>query len=213
MNGEGDWSGNVQAAFLRELRPQSIESFKLPRFFNLGPQLFQAISRHGESLTELKLEMQQIDSVLPNLTIYNLSLLNGCTNLVSISLAGCKLSRNDLEVSGHDAFRKTCTWLKGCKKLRNLALSGFFQPAWTTPILLEDSIHLSSFEYQSFELQDLKFHRALTNQTSLQSLSLKGVMDGLVEADAMVKCLSKLVNLTHLRLEKISESFVDRHIV
>lgn len=34
-----------------------------------------------------------------------------------------------------------------------------------------------------------------------------------VKADALVVSLSKLINLTNLRLERISENFVDRHMV
>lgn len=58
----------------------------------------------------------------------------------------------------HNAFCETTTWLRDCKKLRNLALFGYFEPAWIALILSEISIHLTSvqLDYQSFESQDNK---------------------------------------------------------
>lgn len=73
-------SGQGLAAFLNELRPQSLEWFVTVSKIEFGPQCFQALSCHGESLVELKLDMLTPD------TIPKFSLLKCCTNLVSLSL-------------------------------------------------------------------------------------------------------------------------------
>lgn len=112
-----DESRNQRLAdFLNELRPQSIGSFKPPNFDFLGPEFFQALNCHGESLTELKLVMSPIrlKIVIPvaDLFFSNLSLRKDCTNLVSLSLDGELLWDTKFKESRHDGFRKTCAWLK-----------------------------------------------------------------------------------------------------
>lgn len=63
------------------------------------------------------------------------------------------------------------------------------------------------------------FYQALANQTSLQSLWLRGGLDprsgddNAEITDNLAESLSKLVNLTDLRLFEISGCFADRHIV
>lgn len=135
--------------------------------------------------------------------------------MVSLTLIGNELYKTDLENLPNDAFLETVAWLKKCKKLQNLALTMFSSAPVIAPILLEKSIHLTSFEYEGSGIQDTaKFYQMLANQTSLQRLSLTGnVGEHALEADVLVESLSKLINLTHLGLEEISESFVDRHIV
>lgn len=202
-----DPSGQGRAAFLNELRPQSIESFDSSNYCSLGPELFQALARHEESLTELKLQSSSQD---------NHALLKGCTNLVSLSLGGNWNSITEHDNWRNNAFRETFPWLMECKKLRNLASSGSLP--WLPRILLENSIHLTSLECESFEIRGSdksRLYQALACQTSLQSLWLKGCMNRSYEAkpDVLVERLSKLINLTDLRLDGISEDFMDRHIV
>lgn len=198
------------ATFLNELRPQSLESFETFSYPHIGPESFQALSCHGDSLTELRL------NYLPSDTIPKVWLLKGCTNLVTLSLAGNGRAIYDLEASHNEAFLETVAWLKGCKKLRILAFTKFFSAAaLMTPILLENDIRLTSLEFEGFAMQDAKkLHQALVNQTSLQSLWLKGDVDEMAtEADLIVESLSKLVNLTDLHMTETSEYFIDRHIV
>lgn len=200
------------ATFLNELRPQSLESFETFSHPN-GPETFQSLSGHGESLIELKLNF------IPQHALTKLSLLKDCTNLVSLSLVGNRLFATDLENSYNDAFLETVAWLKECKKLRTLAFAEIpSATALLIPILLENSIHLTSLECECFGLPDTKkFHQALANQTSLQTLWLKG--DGDVDEftlgrpDVLVDSLSSLVNLTDLRLTEVSDAFDDQHIV
>lgn len=121
----------------------------------------------------------------------------------------------DLEQSHNDDFLEIVTWLKECKSLQILTFTRFLSASVIAPILLETNIHLISLKYEGFGMWDnTKFHHALANQTSLQSLWLNGFVDEYaVETDVLVDSLSKLVNLTHLHLEDESENFDNRHIV
>lgn len=196
------------ASFLNELRPQSLESFEAWSSHYLGRESFQALSCHGESLTQLKLSLVFSDAN------YQVLQLRGCTNLVSLSLAGTA------RITDGDAFLEAVAWLKACKNLRVLAFIGSFStPALMVPVLMENSITLTSLEYDGFVMRDIKeIHQALANQTSLQSLSLKERADedglySLEEADDLVESISKLINLTDLRLTGSSDSFADRHVL
>lgn len=125
-----------------------------------------------------------------------------------------------LKNSHSDAVIEMVSWLKECTKLRTLACTGFFSaPALVTLIMSENSIRLTSLEYEgSVWLHDQsvhpQFHQALANQTSLQSLRLDGdLVWNALDAEGLVGSLSKLVNLRDLRLGEISSSFDDQHVV
>lgn len=217
------------AAFLSELRPQSLEFFGTYVSLSPGSDSFHALSWHGKSLVELKLE-HLTESSMPKL-----SLLKGCTNLVTLKLAGNELSNSDLENSHNEVFLEMVAWLKECKKLRNLIFAQFFSAsALMAPILLDNSIQLTSLHYESLVMRNTKeFHQALANKTSLHSLVLARALDegavevfrwqgrwflgdldeDAVDADNLIESLSKLVNLTILRLPWITNSFEDRHII
>ncbi|MCJ1267194.1 hypothetical protein MMC22_007079 [Lobaria immixta] len=90
------------AAFLDDLRPQSLESFQSFSSSNYGPQSFRKLSSHGESLIQLKLHWLTSD-MLPKL-----SLLKGCINLISLSLSGNRANAlTDFEKSHKGAFLET----------------------------------------------------------------------------------------------------------
>ena len=57
----------------------------------VGPETFHALSRHGESLVQLKLDH------LSWRIIPKVSILKDCTNLVSLSLTENELYMPDLE--------------------------------------------------------------------------------------------------------------------
>lgn len=181
----------------------------------MGPQIFQALSRHEESLIELTLEM------LPPDAVPQISLLKGCTNLVLLSLSEYGLEPVDLEESHNDAFLEIVAWLKECIKLKLLNLNQLSNAyALLTPVLLENSIHLNSLAYGGLGIHDFaEFHGALANQTSLQRLWFGEEEDmsqyfGDSGVEVLVESLSKLVNLTDLRFRnKISDKFTDAHIV
>lgn len=163
-------------------------------------------------------------------TIPNVSLLKGCTNLVSLSLAGETLLAEetlsaDLEESHNEAFLEIIVWLKECKRLQNLGLTNLRSaPSLMATILLAKTINLNSLvltsrEYGGFIMRNSdEFHQALASQTNLQSLRLKGGLDEprsyeLKDSDVLVESLSKLINLMDLRVAELSNLFADRHIV
>lgn len=202
-----DPSGQGLAAFLNELRPHSIKSFDPFTYKSPGLDIFQALTCHEESLVELKLNLFSDE------TMRYLTLLKGCTNLVSLSLTGSQFyCFSNMEMS---LKREICTWLTECKKLQKFASSTGSLPPWITPILLKNDIHLTSLACECTEIWGHKknFFRGLASQTSLQKLWLKGPMWwSPVKPAVLVKCLCKLVNLTNLRLEELSNPFTDRHI-
>lgn len=202
------------ATFLNELCPQSLKSFESSN--KIGPRSFQALSCHGEMLTELKLDMLSPD-IAPKV-----SLLKCCTNLVSLSLGDrwWVLGDRGRATSHHKihnhAFLETVAWLKECKKLQALAFTNFSGAiALTAPILLENSIHLTSLVYEGLGLlSSKKLLRALANQTSLQSLSLETTVKGSPRrAEILVTSLSKLVNLKDLRVNEEFSIFTDLQIM
>lgn len=174
-------------------------------------ETFRALSCHGESLIELKLDRLSLAA------IRRLSLLNGCRNLVSLSLSQNWLY--ELGIVRSDFFRETVAWLKECSKLRIFVCLNIHD--LTTLFLSTKSLHLTSLEYEGAcpvigqnRGIYVRFHRALAKQTSLQKLYLKGgVIKSGVDIDGLVNSLSKLVNLKDLRLEGISARFVDQHVV
>lgn len=201
------------AAFVNELRPQSLESFETFRHHHLGGESIKALSRHGESLNKLKLYMLQS-------SILHISLLKGCRNLVTFSLSGIRMFNHHSDELCNNAFIETVAWLKGCKKLRALAFDVCCNdPALMAPVLLDNSIHLTFLQYNGFITKDVRiFYQALANQTCLQTfwLTLLGTEgaheDGVTRENGLVECLSKLVNLTNLRLNGMYDILFDPHI-
>lgn len=204
-----DWaiSDQALAAFLKNLRPQSLESLERTSYHDLGLDVFHALSHHGESLTKLKFFL------LGSSTIPKISLIKDCPNLFSLSLTGNGLYTTGLKNSCNDEFLEMLAWLTKCKQLRLFCLTDFFSvSALMAPVLLESGIHFKTFD--SVMRNTYKFHQALANNTSLPSVWLRRFVDEYaLEADILVESLSKLVNLTELRLAAISDSLVDRHIL
>lgn len=206
--------GRDLAAFLNDLRPQSLKSFETFGDYRQGHEIFKALSCHGDSLINLKLH----DLEPENMT--ELPLLKDCTNLVSLSLALAGRGTNTaIQKAFDNVLLDIVAWLKECTMLRNLAFKDLKAIALLIPILLQDSIHLTSLKHEScFASYTQIFYQALANQTSLQSLWLEGSLFGSGDSQAeitdnLVESVTKMVNLTELRLTKISMYFDDRHIV
>lgn len=145
-------------------------------------------------------------------------LLRDCTNLVSLSLAD--IADTDHETSHSDAFLETVAWLKECKELKSLTLNPYLSAsALMTQIFSENSVHLTSLDFKGFLPQHsrqshIELLHALANQTSLQRLRLRvSLHEDVLDVGVMVESLSKLVNLTDLRLEASFAHFDDEDIV
>lgn len=202
------------AAFLGELSSQSLQSLNYSFSSSIGPDVFQDLSRHGKSLVNLKLH-----GLLRDVTL-RLSLLNGCTNLVSLSLA-----EGLVETLNNDTprarFREIVAWLEKCKNLQIFACTHI--PFLVELVVSSKSIHLTSLEYNGSVMWEThliheRLYVALANQKSLQCLRLDREGPGqyvraALNVDTLVDSLSRLVNLKDLRLENLSKYFIDKHVV
>ena len=147
-----------------------------------------------------------------------LSMLKGCTKLTSLFLAENGVATQDLEKRHHDIFLEIIAWLCECKGLKSISMDKMFNaPGLLTPVLLENNIKLTRLELEGYQMWDSRdFHQALSHQTSLQSLWLKGESNEVgqngPDVDILVESLSKLENLTDLRLRDISDAFLDKHL-
>ena len=197
------------ASFLNEIRPNSLESFEIISTSQIGAESFLALNCHREALTELKLVGLKAEAIPA------ISFLKGCTSLVSLSLAENGVATQDLEKRHNDVFLETVAWLRECKGLKTISMTKMLSATGLlTPVLLENSINLTKLELEGYSMSESgDFHRALASQTSLQALWLKGESSDLgSDVDILVESLSKLENLTDLRLREISDYFLDNHI-
>lgn len=197
------------ATFLNDLRPNSLESFEIISTSQIGAESFLALNCHRETLTELKVVGIKAESMPA------ISMLNGCTNLISLSLAENGVATQDLEKRHNDIFLETIAWLRECKGLQTISMTKMLSATGLlTPVLLENSINLTKLELEGYLMSESgDFHRALASQTSLQGLWLKGESSDLgSDVDTLVDSLSKLENLTDLRLREISDYFLNNHI-
>lgn len=196
------------ASFLNDIRPQSLASFEIFSVSQIGAKSFLALNCHQETLTELKLNGIKAES------IQALSMLKECTNLTSLLLSENGVATQDLEKRHNDIFLEVIAWLCQCKGLRTISLYNLLSaPALLTPVLLESSIHLTKLALEGYLMSESRdFHRAISQQKSLQDLWLKGESsDNPEDVDFLVESLSKLENLTDMRLQEVSDYFLDKH--
>jgi hypothetical protein len=192
------------ATFFTGLRPQKLESFEVISKADISNDSLLALNTHHQtSLKELKLSDSRL-STLP--------MLKGCIALESLYLdAG--FTDQDLEKS---VILDIVAWLRSCKKLQGISLVRMRHSSEIIkPVLLENDIKLLKLELEGYTMAGSKeFHEALTNQTSLQSLKLKGNSNDTsrVDVDILVECLAKLTNLKDLQLRDVSDYFDDADV-
>ena len=198
------------ATFLNDLQPNSLQSFEIISTSQIGAESFLALNCHCKTLGELKLVGLKAEAIPA------ISMLKGCTNLTSLSLAENGVATQDLEKRHNDVFLETVAWLCDCKNLQTISMTKLLSATGLlTPVLLENNIKLTKLELEGYLMSESgDFHRALASQRSLQALWLKGESSdiGSADVDVLVESLSKLENLTDLRLREISDYFLDLHI-
>ena len=198
------------ATLLNDIRPQTLRSFGVFGTSKIGPESFLALNQHCNTLT--KLELHSIDAD----AMQHLSKFKDCISIKSLILAENIIPTQDLKSTHNDVFLQMVEWLQKCKGLRSISISNFLSAtSLLTPFLREQGIELTSLVLETFSLSsnDSGFHQALALQSSLRSLYLKGEDSDIVaENDMFVESLSKLVNLTDLRLVQISANFMEYHI-
>jgi len=195
--------------FLNGLRANTLESFEIISFSNIGAESFLALNCHRESLTKLKLSNLTADSVVA------LAMLKGCTSLRLLHLEDL-LGTTDLEGTQNDIFLELIAWLRDCRKLQEISLKKFMSgPAIMTPLLLENQIRLLKVTVEGYTMRDSRdFHQALAHQETLEGLWLRGDGEDVVrdDIDIFVESLSKLNHLRELSLGEVSDYFRDEHI-
>ena len=197
------------ASFLNDLRPNTLESFEIISTSQIGAESFLALNCHSKTLNELKLVGLRAESIPA------IAMLKGCINLTSLSLAENGVATQDLEKRHNDVFLETIAWLCECKDLQIISMTKMLSATGLlTPVLLDNGIKLAKLELEGYLMSESEdFHRALASQTSLQALWLKGETSDLSsDIETLVESMSKLENLTDLRLREISDYFLDNHI-
>ncbi|KAL3425604.1 hypothetical protein PVAG01_02395 [Phlyctema vagabunda] len=192
------------ASFFSGLRSQSLQALSVMNASTLGQLTLSSLSNHSKSLRVLDLGSLSADAVK------NLSLLRDCVVLETLNLTDSEGLVN-LEATENDVFLDTIGWLRHCDKLTNLSLSNFVSgPAILKPLCLNDTTRLRSLSVVDYSLvgsQD--FHRALSQQTSLESLNLKADAEDAFrdDIDTLISSICQLTNLTYLRLVGTSDYF------
>ncbi|KAF2457816.1 hypothetical protein BDY21DRAFT_275553, partial [Lineolata rhizophorae] len=160
-------SDHKLATFLSSLRQQSLRSFTVISEVGMRAETFLALNSHSAALRELKLFFA--DAAIPHL-----SLLKACTSIDTLELNAS--SNIDLERTQNDVFLETIEWLRDCKNLRSLSMSGLLSgAAIVTPLLSDPEIRLQKLKVDAYMMKDHRhFHLGLANQKDLQGLFLVG---------------------------------------
>ncbi|MCJ1306670.1 hypothetical protein MMC25_000313 [Agyrium rufum] len=197
------------STFLKDLQSNSLTSIQSYSRCEMGNQTFTALQTHCTSLRELKLGQVSTEIMMA------MPLLNTCKNLETLSLTAYSITY-DFETAAPNTIDKLILWLKSCKKLTNITLKQIrHATTLVTPVLMDPEIRLSSLELEGYKGRDAKdFHGALSNQTQLETLLLKGDSEDFLWDDMnfLVNSVSKLTTLTDLQLREISEGFMDSQV-
>lgn len=211
------------ASFFNELRNNTLRSFNAINARNVGPETLLSLNSHCVTLRSLKLSGLEFES------IKNLSYLQGCKALETLEITDNQGVIN-LEATQNDVFVEVVAWLCGCHNLKELSLKNL--PS--APSILEQvcrkliqtyaiAIHIpnpTAKVHNSIKLRDLEvegyslannaaFHRAISHQTSLESLKLKADPEDSFrdDIDTLVSSLCLLKNLKILNLVSTSDYF------
>ena len=199
------------AAFLNELKEDTLEYFEMISFNNIGASSFDALGRHT-SLQELTLANLNDDAMK------NLHHLKGCTELHTLVLED-NFGTVRLEELNNDVFVEVVAWLSSCTKLRDLTLKRFWDgPALLSQVLSSPNLKLTKLSLEGYIVRNPTsrlFHAALSEQKTLESVWLKGNGEDTLPDDLqiMVEGLSNLSNLKELVLKDVSDEFEADHII
>ncbi|KAG0648558.1 hypothetical protein D0Z07_5163 [Hyphodiscus hymeniophilus] len=193
------------AAFFGALKSDSLESLNALSAEGIGPETLLALNNHSKSLRRLKI------NGLRNDAMKKLSLLQDCLALETLALKDYHGLVN-LEATENDVFIEVVEWLKRCQQLKELSLDRFVSaPEILTQICLNSSTQLRKLEVvNSYSLTDSQaFHRALSQQTTLEALRLTADPEAAFrdDIDTLVSSVCQLSKLTYLDLCVTSDYF------
>ena len=192
------------AAFLSALKKDSLRSFAAIRATTVGPETLLSLNHHKNSLKRLML-----DGLRSN-AIKTLSLPQECDAIEYLEIQDFDGLVN-LEATENDVFLEVIAWLGRCEGLRELLLRNLASgPAILTQICLKNNIRLRKLQVVGYPLlgnQD--FHKALSHQTSLESLELSADPEGGFrdDIDTLISSISQLTKLKYLNLRDTSDYF------
>ncbi|CAD6439359.1 8c6e0674-9b75-4862-9d27-81e8812c6163 [Sclerotinia trifoliorum] len=191
------------ASFIKGLRHNSLLSLEVLSNCKIGPAFLSALNHHCGSLKSLKLQSLNSEA------IKNLNILQSCTALEILDLEDSQHAV-DLEATENDVFLETVEWLGHCEKLRELVLNRIVcAPAILKQICLRNNIRLERLVVTGPSLvNDTEFHRAISHQTELEVLELRGGSDEVFRVrDDIDNLLTSICQLTKLKELTIVESF------
>jgi hypothetical protein len=192
------------ASFFSGLKKDSLRSFAALSANAIGPETLLSLNHHKSSLQRLKL-----DGLRSN-AIKTLSFLQECVALEALEIQDSDGLIN-LEAAENDIFLEVVAWLGRCEGLRELLLRDLASgPAILTQICLRNNIRLRKLQVVGYPLlgnQD--FHKALSHQTTLESLELRAEPEGAFrdDIDALISSISQLTKLKYLNLVQTSDYF------
>ena len=185
------------ASFFSGLKSNSLRTFTALSANEVGPETLLALNHHSTSLKSLALDGLKSDA------IQHLSLLQGCDQLESLDIHDAEGLIN-LEATENDIFTEVVEWLGRCEKLRELKVDSVLSaPAILTQVCLKNNIRLRSLVVNGYSLiANQDFHKAITQQTSLEELSLKADPEdaGRDDIECLVDSICCLKKLKELRL-------------
>ncbi|TAQ85636.1 hypothetical protein B7494_g6046 [Chlorociboria aeruginascens] len=192
------------ASFFSKLRPNSLKSFTVIASNTLGHESLFALNNHSKSLKSLKL------GSLRSQGIRNLASLKGCEALETLEIEDAEGLIN-LEATENDVFLEVVGWLGQCEQLKSLQLVKIVSaPEILTHLLTRNNIRLKRLGLVGYDLINKQhLHKAISHQTSLESLELKADADGVVrdDIDTLVSSISQLKKLKYLDILDTSEYF------
>lgn len=201
---------NDLAGFFRGLRAQTLRSFAAISAGSVGPQSLLSLNHHARSLKKLKLDGLKLDA------IKNLSYLQGCDRLESLEISDADGLVN-LETTENDVYLEVIAWLSKCNNLRELLLRNLVSgPAILTQVCLSNNIRLSKLEVVGYPMiGNGQFHKALSHQTTLESLELRADPEGSFRDDIedLIVSISGLRRLKYLNLLSTSDYFRTQEIL
>ncbi|CZT50217.1 uncharacterized protein RSE6_11161 [Rhynchosporium secalis] len=198
------------ATFFGGLRADTLRSFVALSAGALGPEALLSLNHHSKSFRRLKMDGLKSDAVK------HLSYLQHCTALESIELSDSE-GVVDLEATENDVYLETITWLGRCEVLKELLLRNFVSgPKILTQVCLKNNVRLRKLQVVNYPLAgNQDFHRALSHQTSLESLELRADAETAFrdDIDILVSSICQLTNLKYLDLQSTSDYFSTTEIL
>ncbi|CAL3965985.1 unnamed protein product [Diplocarpon coronariae] len=192
------------ASFCSGLRANTLRYFTALSAGALGSETLLSLNHHSQSLKRLKLDGLRSD------TVKHLSLLRGCKALEVIELSDAEGSV-DLEATENDIYLEIIVWLGKCYGLQELLLRNFVGVTNVlTQVCLKNDIRLKRLQVVGYPLAgNQDFHRALSHQTSLESLELRADPETAFrdDIDILVTSICQLTNLKYLDLLSTSDYF------